>query len=298
MPLQRRLLLTLLLALSAAGLAAGAAAGAAAAAGPPAAEGSTAGAGGSHKQLPDAPQEEGEEEIERHHQAINAWADRRAGHGGPGRFREDQAQRSAADNRPPTAGASMAGLGSCGVDQQSLPVSRDFLVVVAAGNNFDSGAWMDRPELANWDLVVLYFGTRPHTFACPRCKAVYAAGGAKWRLAYRFTLSEEWPQYRQRYKAIMLPDDDLTASSSAHRIGPTARCCSFDRPANLARWQRRDVDTCTINTVFSMMAAYQLLLAQPSLCGGAHNTHGVVFQNTSNALRFTTFVEVMAPTFQ
>lgn len=117
---------------------------------------------------------------------------------------------------------------------------------------------LPRPWRSLCAAVVLYFGTRPHTFACPRCKAVYAAGGAKWRLAYRFTLSEEWPQYRQRYKAIMLPDDDLTASSSAHRIGPTARCCSFDRPANLARWQRR------VRGRHALLAACLVLFDQPT----------------------------------
>lgn len=60
--------------------------------------------------------------------------------------------------------------------------------------------------------MVLYYGSSPGTFNCSLCKAVYAANGPKWRLTYRFTLLEEWQAYRQRYKAILLPDDDLLVS--------------------------------------------------------------------------------------
>lgn len=49
--------------------------------------------------------------------------------------------------------------------------------------------------------------------------------GPKWRLVYRFTLLEEWQHFRQAYKAIMLPDDDLV------------------------------LDTCTVNRIFSVLEA-------------------------------------------
>lgn len=59
--------------------------------------------------------------------------------------------------------------------------------------------------------VVIYYGSAPN-FSCRLCRAVYAASGPKWRLAHRFTLLPEWAAYKQRYQAIMLPDDDLVVS--------------------------------------------------------------------------------------
>ena len=42
---------------------------------------------------------------------------------------------------------------------------------------------------------------------------MYAASGPKWRLAYRFTLLEEWQaDYSRSYRAVMFPDDDLVVS--------------------------------------------------------------------------------------
>ena len=61
--------------------------------------------------------------------------------------------------------------------------------------------------------VVIYYGSKPDAFRCPLCKAVYAATGPKWRLAYRFTLLEEWQaDYGRNYRAVMFPDDDLVVS--------------------------------------------------------------------------------------
>lgn len=57
-------------------------------------------------------------------------------------------------------------------------------------------------------------GTRPRPAQPPPCCAVRAR---------RFTLLPEWAAYRQRYRAILLPDDDLV------------------------------MDTCTVNQVFSVL---------------------------------------------
>ncbi|KAL4860248.1 hypothetical protein ACK3TF_000432 [Chlorella vulgaris] len=92
------------------------------------------------------------------------------------------------------------------------PRLRANLVVVLAGDDFDSSQWMNQPELSSWDLVVIYHGQSVEAFTCPECVAVYAAAGAKWHLLYRFTLLPEWQQYKQQYAAIMLPDDDLQPS--------------------------------------------------------------------------------------
>ncbi|KAL4430961.1 hypothetical protein ABPG75_006217 [Micractinium tetrahymenae] len=207
-----------------------------------------------------------------HHAAVMAWADR---------FVQEQAARPArtADQLvpPDTKGESLLErlIGkqeqdSCGVDESKLPVERKHLVVLPAGDSFDASiGWLRLPEKANWDLMVIYYGSQPERFRCPLCAAVYQASGPKWRLAYRFTLLPEWEQYRERYQAIMFPDDDLV------------------------------MDICTVNTMFSTLAAYDLLMAQPSLCDAAWSSSPwkIVFQNPSNILRFTTFNEIMAPAF-
>jgi hypothetical protein len=77
--------------------------------------------------------------------------------------------------------------------------------------------------------VVIYYGDHPDTFSCPVCKAVYTAQGPNWRLIYRFTLLQEWQQYRRQYKALMLPDDDVNvsmwfpASATPHESHPNRR---------------------------------------------------------------------------
>lgn len=71
---------------------------------------------------------------------------------------------------------------------------------MVAGDEFDASKWMDPPELATWDLIVVYYG-KQENYTCPLCAAVYRGRGPKWRLAYRFTLLEEWEQYRQQYKS-------------------------------------------------------------------------------------------------
>lgn len=65
---------------------------------------------------------------------------------------------------------------------------------------------------------------------------MYRATGPKWRLVWGLTLQPEWQEIKAQYQRIMVPDDDLT------------------------------MDTCTINTVFSAMKSYDLLMAQPSVC--------------------------------
>lgn len=69
--------------------------------------------------------------------------------------------------------------------------------------------------------VVLFYGSQPANFSCPQCRAVYVGTGPKWRLVYRFTLLDEWREMRQRYRALLIPDDDLTVSAQ-HTL--TRRC--------------------------------------------------------------------------
>ncbi len=50
-----------------------------------------------------------------------------------------------------------------------------------------------------------------------------------------------------------------------------------------------------INSLFAMMQRYALTLAQPGLTPDSHLSHLITLRNRSFRLRFTSFVEIMAP---
>lgn len=54
-----------------------------------------------------------------------------------------------------------------------------------------------------------------------------------------------------------------------------------------------------LNRAFDVFSAYGLALAQPSVCRHPYSfsVHGIVYQNEDCLLRYTAFVEIMAPMF-
>ena len=133
--------------------------------------------------------------------------------------------------------------------------------------------WMSHPNASTFDIVAIYHGPHPSNFSCPSCLAVIPLQGPKWRLMYEFPRRNPrlWARIVKEYEYVMIPDDDLQMS------------------------------TCAINAVFYYMKKYQLLLAQPSVCSlhGAHATwRPELHQSPQWLLRYSTFVEVMAPTFE
>ncbi|KAL4419604.1 hypothetical protein ABPG77_001658 [Micractinium sp. CCAP 211/92] len=133
--------------------------------------------------------------------------------------------------------------------------------------------WLDGPQLsASFDLVVVYFGNSS-SFACPRCLHVFRRPRAtKWQLLAGVLFSGEWAQLvaaRGPWSRLWLPDDDVLASS------------------------------CDIARLFWLMDAAGLELAQMSVCrvGGTWVFWPTLFQRPGIALRYTPFVEIMAPAF-
>ncbi len=41
--------------------------------------------------------------------------------------------------------------------------------------------WLQHADIANWDLVLVYYGTNL-TYSCPRCRHVYFQKGTVWEL--------------------------------------------------------------------------------------------------------------------
>ncbi len=150
-----------------------------------------------------------------------------------------------------------------------MKINRRNVLVAPVGDDWSASVWMDRPNAASFDIIALYFGDNA-TYACPLCAAVVHLKGPKWRLFLEFSESTLWSTLSSQYDYIMLPDDDL------------------------------HMNTCSINKVFSTMRLYDLLMAQPSVCHarGSATWRPELHQIPTYLLRYTTFVEVMAPTFR
>ena len=80
-------------------------------------------------------------------------------------------------------------------------------------------------------------------------------------------LLQAHPELVDRYEHFWLPDDDLVA------------------------------DTATIDRMFDFARAYRLALAQPALTRNSYYTWPLLLQDARYQLRYTRFVEVMAPLF-
>ncbi len=138
------------------------------------------------------------------------------------------------------------------------------LVIVRAGNKSLHPSWLDSPGLRNWDLVVSYFGDDPNIYRGNDVVRIDSKG-PKWPPLKALLL--DYPRFLTDYDYIWLPDDDL------------AMTCA------------------DMNRFFDICREHKLELAQPSLTPDSPVTHPLVINNTQSLIRFTNFVEVMAPCF-
>lgn len=144
------------------------------------------------------------------------------------------------------------------------PSGRRNLVILRAGPDLLHPAWLQGwPERARtWDLCLCTYDAGTTTTAT-EYRAHYP--GSKFQGLARL-LAEE--NFWRGYDYVWFPDDDL-----------------------LADWQ-------TINRMFELCRAYGLALAQPSLAPGSFVNHQITRRAEAGAvLRFTSFVEIMAPVF-
>jgi hypothetical protein len=117
----------------------------------------------------------------------------------------------------------------------------------------------------NFDYALSWFGDdHPTDLGLADGAAfVHMQKGAKWP-GLEQTLIAHWDTI-QKYQYIWLPDDDLLAVPE------------------------------TVSRMFTICDELQLELAQPALTRDSHYTHLVTLQHTEFQLRFTNFVEIMAP---
>ena len=141
--------------------------------------------------------------------------------------------------------------------------SRRNLVLLRAGDTSIHSHWLNAPgQERNWDLIVSYFGDDPDKFRGEDWLRIDSKG-PKLRGLHDFIRSHE-PLVRQ-YDYIWLPEEDLL-------------CTCQD-----------------INRIFEICCERRLKLAAPSLTHDSYFTFPITLHSPLFRLRFTTFVEQMAP---
>ncbi|KDD75400.1 hypothetical protein H632_c702p0, partial [Helicosporidium sp. ATCC 50920] len=128
-------------------------------------------------------------------------------------------------------------------------------------------SWLDRYDSREFDLVMLYYGADHRNYTCARCSAVFASQGGKWAILNVFLSSPEWREVSRGYSRVMLADDDLLMS------------------------------THVLNRAFDIFESYELELGQISICRHPQSRTliPVAWQEPDAILRYTAFVEIMAP---
>ena len=138
------------------------------------------------------------------------------------------------------------------------------LVLLRAGPGSLHSQW--RRDLAeadrSWDLCLSWYG--PADALPTDADGVVPGPGTKFEGLAGFIATQPWIW---DYDYVWLPDDDL-----------------------MTGWA-------DINLLFGLCAEYDLLLAQPSLAPGSHVNQPITGQIPHFLLRFTSFVEIMAPVF-
>lgn len=141
--------------------------------------------------------------------------------------------------------------------------TKRYLVIVRAGDRSLHPAWTQSPATRNWDLVVSYFGADPRRYRDADAERIDDKG-PKWPGLHALMTRD--PRWRD-YDYVWLPDDDLAT------------------------------DETTINALFEVTASSGLELAQPTLSWVSFFSHEITLKHPSFRLRYTNFVEIMAPCF-
>ncbi len=137
------------------------------------------------------------------------------------------------------------------------------LVIVRAGDSSLHEGWLAGGD-RTWDLLVSYFGDDPDRFRGDGIRRVDAKG-PKWPALHALITAEA--AQICTYDHVWLPDDDLAC------------------------------DTATINRLFAICREFDLELAQPALSPDSYLGHAITLRNHAFRLRYTNFVEIMAPCF-
>jgi hypothetical protein len=145
----------------------------------------------------------------------------------------------------------------------TTPPRRRNLVILRAGDASLHPQWMG-DGLRDFDLFISYYGDIPDRHRC-EADGYETRKGPTWPGIA--ALLAERPELVDRYDAFWFPDDDLAT------------------------------DTANLNRMFAFFCAYRLCLAQPALTRDSYYTWNTLLQDPRCHIRYTRFVEVMAPLF-
>jgi len=141
------------------------------------------------------------------------------------------------------------------------------LVILGANESSLHTSWVRDIDNAdrNWDLFISFYGSSDNYHEIEQAEySSLQTGMRKWLAIHRamYNNSPLWD-----YERIFIIDDDI-----------------------MTRWS-------DINYFFELCRTFDLSLAQPALAHGCNINHALTEQDDSCILRFTTFVEAMAPCF-
>ena len=139
--------------------------------------------------------------------------------------------------------------------------NRRFLVMARVGDKSLHGKWIEGGT-RSFDLFLSYYGTTPGKYAHD-ADFLREIRGLKWPILHKHI--EEEKNLIEKYDAVWFPDDDLL------------------------------IDAASIDRMFDMFSAFNLSLAQPALSWDSYCSHPLLLRNNDSILRYTNFVEVMAP---
>mgnify|MGYP002623528043 CR=1 FL=1 len=142
---------------------------------------------------------------------------------------------------------------------------KPYLAIFRSGKSSLHPEAVKRLSEQNFDYGLSWFGDEhPDTLGMAEgARFVHMQKGAKWPGLER-TLLEHWDLVQQ-YQYVWLPDDDLLCEPEL------------------------------VSRMFSICHDLQLELAQPALTRDSYFSHLITMQHTAFQLRFTNFVEIMAP---
>jgi hypothetical protein len=136
------------------------------------------------------------------------------------------------------------------------------LLIVRAGDTSLHERWLAGAARRNFDLLVSYYGSTPNRFN-ERVEFYHAMKGPRWPAHH--ALCTHYLAMLGGYERVGFACDDLDASAD------------------------------TWNRLFDYCAWYELDLAQPSVLG--HTSWDITKPQPGCLLRYTSFVEAMAPVF-
>ena len=137
-------------------------------------------------------------------------------------------------------------------------------IISCVGDTSLHKEWI-KGEDPNFDLILIYYGGGKELDYINDCRFLIQGKGFKYRLIESF-LQEYWDDIKH-YEYVSFTDDDLLG------------------------------DAYCFNNLFNKMKEYKLWIAQPAMTHDSFINHVELEQNDNALLRYTSFVEIMTPTF-